>query len=217
MRIIEWDGMSSGYANSWREVYSYWDCMPAPQYAGSIPVAFSAMHPPLELSWDYTLFSDNCRDNSVITTNKMQLQHPHFDDALHITMSAQGFMTLFLDTSDFYRYPATVYPNQTMQSGAVDSLYFVFMTFANDSLTINVDKTEDTGIKIYPTISNSFVNISIDNPMQPKVWIYDLNGQILQHKKNEVQQLDISSLAAGVYIVELINGKHSHRQKIIKI
>ncbi len=219
IRSIDWGWIPDTYGRSWKKAYSYWACNPAPQRSSRTAIAFSAMYPPVELSWDVSLFADNCRDNSVITTSIMQLQHPHFDDALHHTMSSQGFMSLTLDTalSASYSYPTTIYPNQIMQSGAVDSLYFVFMTFANDSLTINVDKTKATGIKIYPTISNSFINISIDNSMQPEVLIYNLQGQVLQRKENEVQQLDISSLAAGVYIVEVRNGKDRLMQRVVKI
>jgi Secretion system C-terminal sorting domain len=163
--------------------------------------------------------ADDCRDNSVITTSKMQLQHPHFDDALHITMSAQGFMSMTLDTSlsASYSYPATVYPNQTMQSGDTGSLYFVFMTFANDSLTIATNKTKDAGIKIYPTAATEFINVEIDEPMQPKLLIYNLNGQIVAQENNNFYQVDISHLSAGMYIVEIENGKYKYRQKIVKL
>jgi len=212
LRFTGWDNPS----RSWKKGYDYWDCAPDQQTFG-MGITFSCMYPPVELSWDASLFQDNCRDNSVITTNNMQLVHPHFDDALHITMSSQGFMSLFLDTSDLYRYPATIYPNQTMQSGATDTLFFVFMTFANDSLTINVDKTQDAGVKIYPTLAQSFVNVSIDAPESPEVLIYNLNGQLLQRKENDWQQLDISHLAAGVYVVEVRNGKSKYREKIIKL
>ena len=217
IRVTDWNIPAPWlYTKSWKKGYDEWYCARNEQ-TFSYGIAFSTMYPPVEFSWDYTLFADDCHDNSVITTDNMQLEHPHFNVSLHHNMSAQGFMIVSLDTSDLYRYPTNVYPNQTMQSGAVDSLYFVFMTFANDSLTINVNKTEDTGIKIYPTVSSSFVNISIDNPMQPEVRIYDLNGQVLQQKKNDVQQLDISALAAGLYIVEVRNGKNAFRQKMIKI
>ena len=150
----------------------------------------------------------------------MQLQHPDFNDALNIYMYSQGFMTLTLDTavSAGYSYPTTIFPNQTMQSGAVDSLYFVFMTFANDSLSINVDKTqENQGIKIYPTAATHFINIAIDAPQQPEVAIYNLNGQLLQRKENDIQQLDISELAAGMYIIEVKNADSLYRQKIVKL
>ncbi len=218
MRVTDWGiPVPYGYTKSWKKGYDEWYCARNEQTFG-YGIAFSCMYPPVELSWDYTLFQDDCRDNSVITTNNMQLEHPHFDDALHITMSSQGFMTVTLDTAIAanYSYPATIYPNQTMQSGATDTLFFVFMTFANDSLTINVNKTQDAGVKIYPTLAQSLVNVSIDAPQSPEVLIYDLNGQLLQRKENDWQQLDISHLAAGVYVVEVRNGKNRTMQRVFK-
>ena len=72
------------------------------------------------------------------------------------------------------------------------------------------------GIKIYPTAATDFINIAIDAPQQPEVRIYNLNGQLLQRKENDIQQLDISELAAGVYVVEVRNGKDRILQRVLK-
>jgi Secretion system C-terminal sorting domain len=75
---------------------------------------------------------------------------------------------------------------------------------------------ESAQIKIYPTLAQSFVNVSIDAPQSPEVLIYNLNGQLLQRKENDWQRLDISHLAAGVYVVEVRNGKNRTMQRVFK-
>ena len=97
LRVTYWNTTTQ----SWKKGYDFWDCSRNLRTFG-MGLAFSAMYPPVELTWDNALFADDCRDNSVITTNEIQIQHPDFDDALHKTMSTQSNMYLPLDTSDLY-------------------------------------------------------------------------------------------------------------------
>jgi hypothetical protein len=219
MRLVDWDlAIGATTFNSWREVYVQWDCTPI-QSSGTLPIAFSCMHPPVYLSWNDTLFQDNCRDNSTITTSEMYLQHPEVDEALHVKMSAQSYIYTELDTTGWFRYnyPQTIVPNQIMQSGATDTLFFMYMTFSNDPLITSVSpETAHTGIKVYPTATYNILNIDIETPEEVEILIFDMQGHLVKQETEQIYELNIGDFPAGIYIIQIRNGKRWHKQKIVK-
>jgi len=218
MRVVDWGWQPGTYNRSWKKGYDFWDCRTTGR-SNVMALAFSCMHPPLYLSWNDTLFQDDCRDNSTITVSEMYLQHPWFDTGLHVKMSEQSYIYSELDTFSWYRYnyPQVIQPNQIMQSGATDTLFFMFMTFANAPIyVVGVDEATTTGIKAYPTATNAIINIDIAQPEQVSIMLYDLQGQVVKQVYTPVYQLDIADLPAGLYILQIQNGKEQLRQKVVK-
>lgn len=75
-------------------------------------------------------------------------------------------------------------------------------------------------IKIYPNPADDLLNI---NSLSEKIGnaslkIYDLNGRLLKHKQanfNELQQIDVSQLQSGIYLLKIENSKVNISKKLI--
>ena len=91
-------------------------------------------------------------------------------------------------------------------------------------ITIGVnDVTPDTDldIKVYPTLFNQFVTIeTTESTKRMNVFVTDLNGSIVFRKLIDGnEQLNLSNLAAGSYIIRIENADNTsaiHR-KLIKV
>jgi hypothetical protein len=79
---------------------------------------------------------------------------------------------------------------------------------------------QEAEIVVFPNPATDFIRVTTknDNITEP-VWvtITDLNGRVLIRTQNTGEQIDISSLAAGVYIVSYsVKGKHLGHSRLIK-
>ncbi len=73
---------------------------------------------------------------------------------------------------------------------------------------------------MYPNPASGIVNISLANIYDNQnVEIYDITGRLinkLELKNNSTtQQIDISSLNQGIYLVKVIQGNNSYSEKLI--
>ena len=84
-----------------------------------------------------------------------------------------------------------------------------------------VDQLPSVTMKVYPNPTQGIVHIDMEGDASPKqhtICIYDSHGRKLHESQNEdaSAQIDLSSYATGIYIVELsVNGEHT-TWKIIK-
>ena len=89
-----------------------------------------------------------------------------------------------------------------------------------------VDNTaaEAPEIHVYPNPSDSFFNLEITNHKnkQLEYLIFDSNGRVVRNSKyrlneeNFKQQIDISTLASGIYSIRVLIDNQEHIKKIIK-
>ena len=83
--------------------------------------------------------------------------------------------------------------------------------------SVGVLENEETSFEVYPNPANETIQVNSEKPFE-RVNIYDLNGKMhfSQMTNSSIQQnLNISELASGVYIIELEEGNHSSRQRIV--
>ena len=73
-------------------------------------------------------------------------------------------------------------------------------------------------IKIFPNPANDLLTIYSPNNISSVITLYDVNGQIIltQNFIGVMQNIDISPLASGVYIINVRNSSETITQKIIK-
>ena len=80
----------------------------------------------------------------------------------------------------------------------------------------NEDFISNNYFSIYPNPTNSIVNIKSDNKFN-EVEIYDVLGQkVLSSKISENQEIDMSLLQSGTYLLKLKNEEVIKTTKIIK-
>ena len=73
--------------------------------------------------------------------------------------------------------------------------------------------------KIYPNPASDMLNIEFESDATTTIQLYDLNGNLLVEDKTHhvnLKQIDISHLASGSYIIQLISSEGLYRGMIIK-
>lgn len=106
------------------------------------------------------------------------------------------------------------------------SLFTLTAADFGDSLATVVRNIDDAGLdpnvmqfSIFPNPAQSVLNINIENSIKTKIKIMDICGKVLmdEDKQEKDIQLDIHSLSAGTYIIELIHNEGtSFKKKFIK-
>ncbi|HKC67909.1 MAG TPA: T9SS type A sorting domain-containing protein, partial [Bacteroidia bacterium] len=97
-----------------------------------------------------------------------------------------------------------------------------------DSVSINICSSP-SGIKqivssnnpvlVYPNPTNNIINLQINNYESTHIEIYDIMGKKVLHQtlQNNLQQIDMTGLADGIYQLSILkNNIHIYQGKIIK-
>lgn len=77
----------------------------------------------------------------------------------------------------------------------------VRITFV-DPIFSNIELNRDNDIHIYPNPVTDFLNIETENPIE-MLEIYDINGKVLISESNLINEIDVSSLKSGIYMIKL--------------
>lgn len=77
------------------------------------------------------------------------------------------------------------------------------------------EKSNNNSILIYPNPTQSILNIEIpDNSHQSQILVEDLKGNILLNEKGSA--IDVSLLAKGVYLIQIISQKENYSLRFVK-
>jgi aminopeptidase N len=106
-----------------------------------------------------------------------------------------------------------------------DSLIFDpdLWILSNNNVVLGVNEKIETAFTLFPNPANNILHISFDSPSLSanKYLIYDAKGSLIQHHKsntnNKQIQIDVSSLAKGVYSIVLLNGSEFFGTKRFEI
>ena len=74
----------------------------------------------------------------------------------------------------------------------------------------------DSNLAIYPNPSKGEINIDLRNEIITQIEIYNLLGEKLRSATNNVEQIDIADLQAGIYLLKIYTENGSVTKKIIK-
>jgi hypothetical protein len=97
-------------------------------------------------------------------------------------------------------------------SGAIND----YFTINKSGLTLSTGSNElgSNDIKVYPVPANSLLNIDINQGETLKnIKIFDAVGKMVKETSNK--QINVSTLNAGMYIVQIITDKGEHFKNII--
>ncbi|MDR2853826.1 MAG: T9SS type A sorting domain-containing protein, partial [Prevotellaceae bacterium] len=75
--------------------------------------------------------------------------------------------------------------------------YFTY----GECITLGIDNVNATNITIYPNPAKNELSIQSDSPIN-KVEIYNLAGKCVLRESNFAGSVNVSGLAAGVYLVK---------------
>jgi len=84
-----------------------------------------------------------------------------------------------------------------------------------DQWGVGLDENTLTGVSIYPNPSEGIVNITNDNNTENSIEVYDLLGNsILSTSANAATTVDLSSNAAGIYMIIVSNENGSIVERV---
>ena len=81
----------------------------------------------------------------------------------------------------------------------------------------NIGLTELEGVSMFPNPTSGNLTVSLEDAQQTVARLFTLSGALLsQQTFNNQATIDMQSLSAGIYLVQLVNEKGTAVQKIIK-
>ncbi|MEI6061713.1 MAG: Ig-like domain-containing protein [Bacteroidota bacterium] len=106
-------------------------------------------------------------------------------------------------------------------SDLLGTLSLINGTFAKftiiDATTALGEDTKDNLIKVYPNPASDKLNIEVS--VNSKIQLLDLNGKLIVAEQNvnanQKQTIDVSNVAAGVYMLKVYNNSFVKMQKVI--
>ena len=98
--------------------------------------------------------------------------------------------------------------NGTWTTSQLPGMWMIRPVFSSQPLNVGINELQRTyNIELYPVPAQELVNIKFDHPdvarMQMK--ITDITGRIVFQSANFEKQINVSSLAAGLYTLRLID------------
>jgi hypothetical protein len=107
-----------------------------------------------------------------------------------------------------------VFVNLTNQNDASSGIIGAISRIEFTSLGINELELIDE-LKFYPNPTSSSVFLELKNEIVKQIFIFDLNGKLIETKNNVNNQFDLSTLQTGTYSIKTDN-QNIKSFKIIK-
>lgn len=107
-----------------------------------------------------------------------------------------------------------VFVNPTNQNDASSGLIGAISRIEFTSLNIN-EIEHNQSLNFYPNPTSGSVYLDIENEIVKNIYIFDLNGKLIITQQNINNQIDLSNLQIGTYIIKTDN-QNIKSFKIIK-
>jgi subtilisin-like proprotein convertase family protein len=107
--------------------------------------------------------------------------------------------------------------NETGDGGSINAVKIII---CNISPPLSIEENVLSGLKIYPNPTTGIVNIDLGNANLDNksiVKLYDIQGRIISTKEmnSSVDNINISNLSDGVYLITIENGSSKTTKKIV--
>lgn len=167
------------------------DCLDQSLYVSLIQLN-NAVYP-ISISWDHSLFTDQCRSNSIITD-----WHPGgWFDA--IIGNNPEYPTILKDLdSAFYTHTSTHHIDNNQ-----DTTDVLFFALGNINQVFVELKELEENMSIYPNPTTGLINLNLNGNQQIQtVNLFDVHGQ---HFNTSVisNEIDLSEFSSGIYFMEV--------------
>jgi hypothetical protein len=129
------------------------------------------------------------------------------DSTLATTITAlKSFMSADMIDDGSAIFPNVVDPNAAAVSGT--------STFDFSTLSVNEKQLEN--LTIYPNPVTDIVNIQSGNTTIQRAEVYNLEGQLVIVKENQLETINMSQLHSGMYILKLYSDTASKTVKLLR-
>jgi predicted esterase len=145
-----------------------------------------------------------------------------FNNPLINLNNLNTFFTTFPSSNDWRREWIDLSPYAESTSAfvkfsyvsALGGLIFLDNIAFSDEVS-NIKGIENQSISVYPNPVKNTLYVQSSSEVE-QITIYDISGRLLKQSTNPSQEINVSDLANGVYIVKVKTGKGESMQKIIK-
>ena len=159
---------------------------------------------------DTTYINIPVHDTTVVTDTVMLTEYVPVHDTTYITLTDTVTNTVYdtvtntvFDTIDNYIYDTlTVTVTDTLWLTLYDTITVHDTIIIHDTIVVGVDDVETVNAKIYT--SNG--QIVVEGAEGNDVWLYDVNGRVIQAiKQSDNQAIRFSVPASGTYLIKIGN------------
>jgi len=175
--------------------------------------------------WDGTVFGNEVSGVGLLSTDNAVLRFNKTSGSLEevIPMPGTGFdmiMAMDIDSQDNIVVGGH-FGGSLLQSDPALSVFkaggftdFFVAQYGQDcSLGVN-ENANNFSIKLYPQPASGVVHLQSKNPLS-RYEIYDIQGKSVQQGQVEQNQIDISRLSTGLYIIKVISD--DHKTQVLKL
>ena len=109
------------------------------------------------------------------------------------------------------------YQNQSATGAVTIPAQVTFNSAVYSVTSIGNNAFEKNKISVYPNPAKNKINLQfLNNVKADKIVISDLNGKIILEQTIGTNQVDVSQIANGMYILQAFSGKDKYQSKFIK-
>ena len=129
------------------------------------------------------------------------------------TGAAIGEEAVLVDYDDVFGVGATTWT--TFTALGLDQKNLSFTVHGRES-TVGIVEMEEAKISVYPNPTADFINVDFADLQVKQINIYSIQGTLMFAQVNPQNSIDVSMLAAGNYIIELITNEGIASQQFVK-
>jgi pectate lyase len=139
---------------------------------------------------------------------------PTFTGTIKLSVgTTSGTTTSYTAVGGIVTVPSLPAATYVINKGSVANLYYIKTSYGTLGLAQN---TETPKLTLYPNPVSNNLYLSSSNQKIEKVMIYSITGALVKSISNNVENIDVSNLNAGSYLVKVTTDQGSFTQKIIK-
>ena len=183
---------------------------------------------PNEITVLTTLLSDvdeqSIPHNLIIKDNLLYVSH--YYDGLWIWDISEpsnpsyvaSYDTYPLENGNSYKGAWGIYPLLPSGNILVSDMQYGLFVFAPPSESASKIHETKNGFTLFPNPCNNILNINTESNTLKEYKIYDVYGNLVLLKKsmNKHEKLDLSTLSAGIYIINIDDFNNIHQNRIVK-
>lgn len=120
---------------------------------------------------------------------------------------------MLIDHNDVFGVGATSWT--TFTELQLDEKNLSFTVHGRES-SVGIVEMEEAAIEVYPNPTADFINVDFADLQVKQINIYSIQGTLMFAQVNPQNSIDVSMLAAGNYIIELITNEGIASQQFVK-
>lgn len=139
---------------------------------------------------------------------------PTFSGRIKLSVgTTSGTTTSYTAVAGIVTVPSLPAATYVINKGDTTNLYYIKTSYGTLGLA---QKTDTSKLALYPNPVTNNVFLSSFNQKIEKIMIYNITGELVKTISTNVENIDVSNLNAGSYLVKVITDQGSFTKKMLK-